>query len=255
MNDAMKGLSLSGIKPVVGFGICLGSIRIAEMVGRTGFDYAMVDLLHSHFTKEGATDAIRSLSRADGPVPIGRVADNSPGQINDLLDAGAMGIIVPMVESREEAGRAVEAAFYPPIGRRSKGSPAAVFYGNDYYARINSALNLIVMIETPEAAAKADEILSVPGVTGCLIGAGDLSFILQVKGRIAEFRKTVEKTLAAGKKHGVAMGISVNSPEDLQEWWTEGADFFLVSHDMGILNSAIRSHEKKYLKLEALVRT
>jgi 4-hydroxy-2-oxoheptanedioate aldolase len=255
MNDTLKGLSLSGNKPVVGFGICLGSVRIAEMVGGTAFDYAMVDLLHSHYTKESATDAIRSLSRARGPVPIGRVADNSPGQINDLLDAGAMGIIVPMVESREEATKAVEAAFYPPIGKRSKGSPAAVFYGNDYYARINSVLNLIVMIETPEAAAKADEILSVPGMTGCLIGAGDLSFIMQERGRETEFMETVRKTLTAGKRHGVAMGISVNSAEDLQTWWSEGADFFLVSHDMGILNSAIRSHEKKYTKLEVLPRT
>lgn len=254
MSENMKALSLSGIKPVVGFGLCLGSVRIAEMIGRGGFDYAMVDLLHSHYTKETATDAIRSLSRAGGPVPVGRVADNSPGQINELLDAGAMGIIVPMVESREESEKAVQSAFYPPIGKRSKGSPAAVFYGNDYYARINGALNLIVMIETPEAAAKADEILSVPGVTGCLIGAGDLSFILQETGRPTDFEGMVEKILAAGKRHGVAMGISVNSPEDLQAWWVEGADFFLVSHDMGILNSSIRNHEKKYMKLEVLVR-
>ncbi len=255
MNHNLKSLKLAAHKPLIGIGLCLGSVRIAEMVAMTGFDYVMVDMLHSHFDKQAATNAIRSFAHSSAPVPIGRVANNDPGQINDLLDAGALGIIVPMVGSSEESASAVEAAYYPPLGKRSKGSPAAVFYGDDYYSAINQVLNLIVMIETPEAAERVDEILSIPGVTGCLIGAGDLSFIMQQAGQAAEFESIVARTIKAGKRLGVAMGISVGSPTDVQFWWDRGADFFLASHDMGILNTAIHSHEKKYLKMDVAVRS
>lgn len=249
MERELRGLSLSIERPVVGFGVCLGSQRIAEMVARTSFDYVMVDLLHSHYGVEGATAAIRSLALSGGPVPLGRVANNDPGEINTLLDAGAAGIIVPMVSSRGESERAVEAAYYPPIGKRSKGSPAAVFYGDSYYGAINGTLSLIVMIETPEAAERADEILSVPHVSGCLVGAGDLSFIMKESGREAEFDGVVDAVIAAGRKHGVSVGLSVGAPEALARWWERGADFFLVSHDMGILNAGLRSHEKKFARV------
>lgn len=254
MQEKCKALTLKKERPVVGIGLCLGSVRAAEMAAATGFDYVMVDLLHSHYGKESATNALRALAAAGGPVPFGRVANNDPGEINALLDAGALGIIVPMVGSRDEAERAVQAAYYPPLGKRSKGSPAAVFYGGNYYSEINAGLDLIVMIETPEAAAKADEILAVPGVKGCLIGAGDLSFILQETGRAAEYEGLVKSVLITGERHSMAMGISVNSPEDLLSWWAKGADFFLASHDMGVLHAGIRGHEKKYVKLKAAER-
>ena len=146
MKDILRSLKMYSDTPIVGLGLCLGSVRVAEMVSQTSFDYVMVDMLHSHFTKETATGSIRSLARSEGPIPFGRVANNDAGEINELLDAGAMGIVVPMIGSGAESMRAVEASYYPPIGKRSKGSPAAVFYGNDYYSKINRILNLIVMI-------------------------------------------------------------------------------------------------------------
>ncbi len=246
MGYRMNKLQLKDTKPVVGFGICLGSARIAEMVAQTNFDYVMVDLLHSHFSKSEATTAIRSLAGSQGPVAIGRVADNLPGSINELLDAGAMGVIVPMIESRMEAERAVRAAYYPPLGTRSKGSPAAVFYGSDYYERINRTLSMIVMIETPEAAENAELILSVPGITGCLIGAGDLSYILQETGRKDLLEELIDNVLTVGKAHNLAIGISVNKPKDLEFWWSKGMDFFLVSHDMALLAEAIRVQDTKF---------
>jgi len=249
MDRNIRGLALKRKKPVVGFGVSLGSVRIVEMAALTRFDYIMVDLLHSHFGKEGATDAIRSIAQAGGPIPLGRVASNDAGSINELLDAGASGIIVPMVGSEDEAVVAVEAAYYPPLGKRSKGSPAAVFYGSDYYSKINELINLIVMIETPEAAEKAGEILSVPGVTGCLIGAGDLHFIMQKTGNSSALRKVVQGLVETGGKAGKAMGISVNSPEDLKNWWDKGIDFFLASHDMAVFNAGIRQHERDYLDI------
>ena len=116
MRQKMRGLALATGKPVVGFGICLGSERIAEMVCDTSFDFIMIDLLHSHFDKTAATGAVRSIAASGFPIPFVRVADNTPGSINEFLDAGAMGIVVPMVQSADEAFRAVNSTYYPPIG-------------------------------------------------------------------------------------------------------------------------------------------
>jgi 2-keto-3-deoxy-L-rhamnonate aldolase RhmA len=246
----MQQIYLKQNKPVIGIGICLGSSRIAEMVSSFSFDYIMVDLLHSHYSKQEATSSIRFLSKCGGPSPIARVMNNDPGEINEVLDAGALGVIVPMVSSVEEAGRAVMSAYYPPIGKRSKGSPAAVFYGSDYIKEIHSLLRLIVMIETPEAAENAEEILSVKGIGGCLIGASDLSFIMKETGCFDRFESSVEKILAVGKKYNIAMGISVNAPEDVKKWYPRGMDFFLASHDMGLFNAALKLHEKKFREID-----
>jgi 4-hydroxy-2-oxoheptanedioate aldolase len=247
MKETMRGLTIAGTTPVVGFGVCLGSVRIAEMAARTSFDFIMVDMLHSHFDKEHATGAIRTLARSQGPVPFGRVANNDPGAINELLDAGAMGIIVPMVESPAEARLSVESAYYPPLGKRSKGSPAAIFYGSEYYSRINDELNVIVMIETAEAAANAREILAVPGITGCLIGGGDLAYAMKMSNSQEKFDTVVEKVMKAAVEHTIAVGISVASATDLKKWWNKGMNFFLTSHDMGIMSTALQSYEKEFV--------
>ncbi|ORC36976.1 hypothetical protein B4O97_04955 [Marispirochaeta aestuarii] len=248
MNETVRGLKLAGEKPVIGFGVCLGSVRIAEMVGRSRFDFAMVDLQHSHFDKESATGAIRSLARSNGPAPFGRVAENSPGSINNLLDAGATGIIVPMIESRQEAIRAVESAYYAPLGKRSKSSPAAVFYGDDYYEMINENINVILMIETVSSAEKAEEILSVPGITGCLVGGGDLRYSMMMSNTESEFDSVVSRVSAIAKKNNVAIGLSVGSPQDMKKWRAAGMDFFLLSHDMGLMNNALKEYQREFIE-------
>ncbi len=250
MSRKMRGVSLASDRPIVGFDICLGSERVAEMVCGTAFDFIMVDLLHSHFDKTAATGAVRTIAAGDGPVPFVRVADNTPGAINSYLDAGAMGIVVPMVQSEQEAYQAVLSTYYPPIGTRSKGSLGAFFYGGEYFTNFNSLVSLIVMIETPEAAMNARSILSVPGITGCLIGSGDLSYILKESNRSGEFQNLIHQVLDAGKERGIPIGLAVSSPEEMKAWWGEGIDFFLVSHDMGVLAHAIKDHESKFTGIE-----
>jgi 4-hydroxy-2-oxoheptanedioate aldolase len=246
MQRNLIGLELKGKSPVVGLGLCLGSLRSAEIASCTGFDFAMIDMLHSHYEKASATDAIRTLASTNGPAPFGRVASNEPGAINDLLDAGATGIIVPMVNSAEESEMAVQAAFYPPAGKRSKGSPASIFYGNEYYDLINKCLKLIVMIETPESAARADEILSVPGIAGCLIGAGDLSFIMKCAKDSPEFISVIDHIINAASLHKVAAGISVNKAQEMEFWLKKGISFFLASHDLAVLNNGLRAYDADF---------
>ena len=253
MNTSTQCLKkrLSEREILLGTGLSLGSLRAAELVGRTRFDYAMVDTMHGHYDKAGATDSIRSLLCAGGPTPIARVSENSAGQINDMLDAGALGIVVPMIESRGEAEAAVEACFYPPVGRRSKGSIAPVMHGADYAARANSIISLIAMIETPDAAEHADDILGVPEVTACLIGASDLEFVLGTGRDSADFLSAVDHVVAAGLSHGVAVGISITSADETEPWIDRGISFFLASHDLAILGSAIRRYDESFTVVRA----
>jgi 4-hydroxy-2-oxoheptanedioate aldolase len=250
MSVKMRKIILRKNRPVLLFGLCLGSERVAEMISNTSVDIGMVDLQHSHLDKVTATNCIRTLAENDGPVPLARVSDNISGMVNTLLDAGAMGILFPMIQNKEEALKAVGNCYYPPMGHRSKSGIAATFYGPDYFEQINKDVAVVLMIETPEAAAKADEILSVKGIGGCLIGASDLTFNLKQNNKIDQMSPIVESIVKSGKKYNVPIGISVGSPDDLEKWWNKGVDFFLVSHDMGVLAKAIPAHIQQYTNLE-----
>src|SRR5690606_35243640 len=112
-------------------------------------------------------------------VPFVRVPWNDPATIMKVLDAGAYGVVVPLVNNREEAERAVWAAKYPPAGGRSSGPARAVLYaGNDYQAHANDEVAIIAMIETKEGIEKLDEILGTPGIDCAYIGPSDLAYAL-----------------------------------------------------------------------------
>jgi 4-hydroxy-2-oxoheptanedioate aldolase len=240
------GNKLRGGGPVLGIGLSLGSQRSAEIISRTEFDFAMVDMLHGHYDKPSATDALRAIARAGGPAPFARVSSNDAGSINDMLDAGAMGIVVPMVASAAEARRAVEGAYYPPLGKRSKGSSAAIFYDSDYSKSINHALTLVVMIETPEAVEHADEILSVPGIGCCLIGMGDLSFVMEQPKDSPELLQAVDRVIGAGAARGVPIGVAVNTAKEAAFWRNRGAVLFLTTHDLSLLAGRVRSYDAEF---------
>jgi 4-hydroxy-2-oxoheptanedioate aldolase len=243
MRENYFNKKVSERRPVLGIGLSLGSPRVAEMISCTTFDFVMVDLQHGHFDKGSATDCIRSIARAGGPVPFGRVSRNEQGAINDLLDAGAMGIIVPMIDSAAEVEAALQSCYYPPLGKRSKGSAASIFYGADYPKQINQNLSVIAMIETPEGVSRADEILSAAGLKGCLIGGSDLAFVMQCSRDSVEFLEAVDHVVASAINHGVAPGINVNTVQEAEYWWSRGIQFFLASHDLALVHDSIRRHD------------
>ncbi len=238
-------------RSICGVGLSLGCLRSAEMIARTRFDFVMIDTQHGHFDKTGATNAIRLTARGQGPCPLARVATNDSGPINDLLDAGAMGIVVPMLETSADARSAVQHVYYPPLGRRSKGSLASVVYGPDYPAKANDSIALIVMIETPEAVNRAEEILSVEGVDGCLIGSSDLVFAMQTTRESAAFHAAVDHVVNAAKAAGVAVGINVASAAEAQRWRARGFSFFLASHDLALLGERINEFDSSFADLRA----
>jgi 4-hydroxy-2-oxoheptanedioate aldolase len=236
MNNKLINL-LAENKPFAGITLMFGSTRATEILARSGFDFLMVDAQHGEFSKALATDSIRAIA-ATNSVPIARVADNAPGAINDMLDAGAMGVVIPMINSKEDAQAAVRAAFYPPLGKRSKGGSAPIIYGADYAKHANDQILLVVMIETREAVERAEEILSVPGIDMCLVGTSDLAYDMGCARNGSEISAALEKVVAAGKKHGVAVGSAIGAVEDIGQLTHLDLAFFLISHDQGLLQKA-----------------
>lgn len=223
-----------------GSSVVLGSARCAEALGQSGYDFVMIDTQHGNFAKPEAADAVRAVLLA-GSVPLVRVADNQPGLINDALDGGAQGVIVPMINSAAEAARVVAAALYPPQGARSKGAGPTLLYGADYATRANQSLAVTVMIETPEAVAAADEIFAVPGVDMCLVGTSDLSFCMGCAKEGPEITAALAAVAAAGKRHGVAVGAAVHTPQGISRWLPLGVRFFLTPQDQSLLLAAAKS--------------
>lgn len=169
----------------VGSWITLGHPGIAEIMAGAGFDWLTVDMEHSAI---GIADAQRLIQviELSGVAPLVRVGDNDPIIIKRVLDAGAHGVIVPMVNSRSDAERAVAAAYYPPRGRRGVGLARAQGYGADfegYRKRAEERTVVIVQVEHIDAVANLEAILSVDGVDGFIVGPYDLSGSLGVPGQ------------------------------------------------------------------------
>jgi 4-hydroxy-2-oxoheptanedioate aldolase len=172
-----------------------------------------------------------------------RVPWNSPDHIMKALDAGAEGIIVPMVSSAAEAAAAVAATKYPPEGTRSWGPVRAALDVPGYSPRAgNSRTLLAVMIETPGGVENADEILSVPGVDAVYIGPSDLALshgmapTLNVTDR--GHLELIETVLAACKRHQVTAGIHCDRPDTVRRWWDAGFDMCTLASDAGLMRSA-----------------
>ena len=211
--NTMKRKMLAG-EPMGGAELALGCPLIGEMFSLAGFDFVQVDCQHGMWDDTTALQAFHHICL--GPAtPSVRVPDNDYAAIGRLLDRGALSIIVPMVNSREEAQRAVRAVRYPPLGARSGGAPTGYLtYGSDYSARADDEILLMVQIETQQAADAAEEILSVDGVDGCMIGPGDLSRTMGVdlsdaadrERHASVIREIREACVRVGKLPGIATG-------------------------------------------------
>jgi len=162
-------------KVVVGASMASSSSLMAELLGLQGFDFLVVDLQHSESNINDIQRLVHA-TMAGGATPIVRVAGNDSILIQRCLDLGAYGVIVPYVNSAEEARAVVRAAKYPPLGQRSWGPVRGAFYGaSDYFQRANDELLVVVMLETKRAADDAGQILAIDGIDGCIIGPNDLA--------------------------------------------------------------------------------
>lgn len=230
----------------IGAWLTIDAPFVAETMGHAGFDWLCIDLQHGNADYDVLGPMLAAISTT-GTVPLVRVPWNSPGPIMKALDLGAYGVIVPMVNSRAEAEAAVAACRYPPRGIRSAaGGTRAVMYGGpDYLAGADGELACVVMIESAEALANLDEILSTPGIDGAYIGPMDLAQGLGLPAQgdndHPEHVAAVERIFQACRRHGVAAGIHTGSVEFTQRYLDMGFQFVTLGSDAGwMLRSAVR---------------
>lgn len=207
--DTLRQLWAAG-RPTFGGWLSVPSTVTAEAVARVGFDYVCVDNQHGLIDYSATVGMIQAIVLG-GSRPVVRVPWNEQGIIGKMLDAGAEGIIVPMVNSAAEAEAVVRAVRYAPLGARSHGPTLAGPRHPGYAATANERLAAIPMIETVEALAHLDEILAVPGVDAVYVGPADLSLSLGLPpgnhDDLPEFADALTAVVAACRRHGVVPGV------------------------------------------------
>lgn len=194
--------------------LSIPSSASAEVMAHQGFDWVNIDMQHGLIDYQVAVTMLQAISQT-GTIPFVRVPWNEFGIIGKVLDAGAYGVIIPMVNSPEEARAAVAACRYYPDGSRSFGPARAAYYaGPDYFAHANQQIAVIPMIETRQAVERLDEILAVPGIDAVYVGPADLSITLGLPPRMdndGAFEEARQAIAAACKRHGVVAGIHANA--------------------------------------------
>ncbi len=238
-NPALAKLRAGGMTS--GISVGLDSPDLAELAAHTGFDYVWLEWQHGQFSELTLNNAIARFLPVD-TAPIVRVKSHEPGAINHVLDMGAMGVIVPMVETAAEARAIAHVTYYPPLGRRSTGGIRLSLLGDDYTEQANDEILLVVMVETESAIANVAEIMAVPGVDVVLIGPGDLMLDVQAQGKdAAHHEQLVQQVLAASQQTGVAAGYVCPSLHVADERVAQGFRFVSCGSDSGILRAGFRS--------------
>ena len=210
----------------LGAWIGLANTQVAELMANFDFDWLCVDTQHGLIDYADLCNMLPAISTTD-TTPFVRVPWNEPYVIMRALDAGAYGVIVPMINNAEDARRAVAACKYPPEGMRSYGPTRALIYGGpDYPKEANSEIAVILMVETDEGLANVDEIAATPGVDCIFIGPSDLSLAVGLApgkgwGEPA-FDAAVARIEAACERHKVAIGLYTHSTDLAIEYWQRG---------------------------------
>jgi 2-keto-3-deoxy-L-rhamnonate aldolase RhmA len=226
--------------------LSLASPVIAEIMAGTGYDWVLIDTEHGAFDIESLQVALMAFN-GSATVPIVRVPWNDPVHIKQVLDIGADGILVPMVNNAAEARQAVTACKYPPVGTRGFGPKRASGYGRNtdtYVAEANDSVIVIVQIEHIDAASQIDQILDVPGIDVICIGPTDLS---GSAGVLRQFDHpavihAIETVLTAAHSRNfpVCLGVSFPDAEALY-WLAKGANFILTAEDTAIIAAGLSS--------------
>jgi 4-hydroxy-2-oxoheptanedioate aldolase len=226
----------------IGTWLALPNPVLANLMSATGFEWLTVELEHSPATTETAAHCFAIIA-GSGCVPLARVPWNSVENIKRVLDTGAWGVIVPMVNSGAEAEAVVKAARYRPVGERSVGGQLhAASFATDastYYTRANDEILVVVMAEHSDAIENIDAIFSVPGIDAVFVGPNDLHASMGLAPAFdsdnPSFNAAINKVLASAKAHGVAAGIHVADAIQARRRLDQGWQMIAVASEVGFL--------------------
>jgi len=231
-------------RPIINGWLAIPSSYSAEILGHQGYDAVTVDLQHGMIDFASALTMLQALS-ATPAVPLVRVADDTPARIMQLLDAGAYGVICPMISTAEQAQRFVSACRYPPQGTRSFGPARGLLYGGaDYPQHANHEILTLAMIETREGLANIEHILAVDGLDGVFIGPNDLSLTLtgtaSAESTHPNMLSAIERALSCCRTKQKIAGIFCTSGAAAAQRIAAGFNFVTPANDVMQLGRASR---------------
>jgi 4-hydroxy-2-oxoheptanedioate aldolase len=238
---------IRGRQQAVGYWVVLDDPIATERLARLGYDYIAIDAQHGLLGYEGIRNGILAVDAGNRSAAVVRVEQNDPFAIGRVLDAGATGVIVPLVDDAKDAERAVVATRYPPRGRRSYGPMRAQLRVGPTPAEADECVVCLAMIETPEGLKNVEEICAVDGIDGVYVGPSDLR--LAVGGRTStdpavdeEFEDAVRHISEVTRAAGVAAGIHTPDGATAARRLAEGYTFATVASDLAHLQQAATSH-------------
>lgn len=226
-------------RPLVGVRTQIDSAMVAEALGFCGFDYVYIDMEHSPADLRSVMQQCQAVAGTPAH-PVVRISSNDSVLIQQLLDLGVQNIVVPMVETADDARKAVAATRYPPHGIRSV---ARVHRGNrygadvDYVKQAADSICLVVQAETRTALENIDAIAAVPGLDGVLFGPADLSADLGFIGQAEhpEVAAAIRHAIGRIRAAGACAGMSTNDPVKAWEWIAAGCQFVSAAGDMALM--------------------
>lgn len=230
-------------KPAVAAWLSTGNPFLAEVLANAGFDAVIIDMQHGMaVSPERAIQCLQAISTTE-TVPVVRMSWNDPKDIQFVLDAGAYGVIVPLVNTKEEAEAAVGASKYPPAGFRSMGPNRARLYGGaDYLQHANEEVFVLVMIETMQAIGNLEAIAAVPGLDGFYVGPGDLAVSLGLTPgpdarKDPRHMEACQRVVDVAKAHGIVPCHHGSNPDEAAERFAQGFMLCQVGSDAAMVTA------------------
>ena len=237
--NKIKALWKEG-KPAASAWLSIPDLYVAEMVSQAGFDAIVLDMQHGMgIGPDRAAAWLQAVSGGDS-TPIVRVPWNEPAYAQWVLDAGAYGVIVPLVNDRDEATKAGLACRYPPLGYRSVGPNRARLYGGaDYLERANDEIVCLVMVEDIRTVDRIDELAEAPGIDGFYIGPADLALSMGIPpfqyAGDERHAEACQRVLDAATARGLVAGVHCASAEEANRRFQQGFRFCPAVSDVGAL--------------------
>ncbi len=228
--------------PSFGTWLSLGDLFATRVITRVGFEWFTLDLEHSAIDWSQAAMIFAAIADAGG-VPLARVPRGTHELIKRVLDAGAWGIVVPMVDTVEQAQVAIAAAKYPPQGNRSLGGGMHSMNfdtsAGEYFQRANDEILVVLQTESPTGVANAEAIYALPGVDAIFVGPVDLRANMRCpdgsEASDAEFEELLARVIAAGRKTGTPTGMHCMSPDDALRRAAQGMQFIAVGSELRMM--------------------
>ncbi|MBP7000873.1 aldolase/citrate lyase family protein [Amaricoccus sp.] len=243
-------------RPTINAWLSIGNPFTAEIMAAQGYDSVTIDVQHGALDYTDVLPMLQAV-RASGATPLARAPWLDPGMIMKLLDAGAYGVICPMVNTAAQAAEFVSCVRYPPLGQRSFGPTRAVYAaGANYAAEANSEILTFAMVETAEAMANLDAIAATPGLDGIYVGPADLTLSLSNGSRAPGFDReepdlvdALRTIVAACRRAGIRAALHCGTPEYAARAIGWGFDMTTVSGDARLLAAGAAASVARFREL------